>query len=166
MLIIFSGLPGAGKTTLAREVARRLAAVYVRADTIEQALREGGLDDIGGLGYGVGYRLATENLSLGRNVVADSVNPWPLTREAWRQAARNAGKPFFDVEVLCGDQVEHRRRVETRTVDVEGLVAPTWEEVVQRDYRPWDEPPFRVDTATLSIEEAVREILANLPKLD
>ena len=40
MLFIFSGLPGVGKSTVAREVAKRLKAVYVRADTIEQAMRD------------------------------------------------------------------------------------------------------------------------------
>jgi predicted kinase len=43
MLIVFSGLPGVGKTTIARELACSLAAVYLRIDSIEQALRQAGL---------------------------------------------------------------------------------------------------------------------------
>ena len=39
MLVVFGGLPGTGKTTLARQVADRLGATYLRIDTIEQALR-------------------------------------------------------------------------------------------------------------------------------
>jgi predicted kinase len=35
MLIIFGGLPGTGKTTISKEVAKRLKAVYLRVDTIE-----------------------------------------------------------------------------------------------------------------------------------
>jgi predicted kinase len=42
-LIVFGGLPGSGKTTIAREVARALSAVHVRVDSIEQALRNSGL---------------------------------------------------------------------------------------------------------------------------
>lgn len=35
-LFIFSGLPGVGKTTLARELSAYCHAVYCRIDTIEQ----------------------------------------------------------------------------------------------------------------------------------
>ena len=38
MLYIFGGLPGTGKTTLARYLAHHQRAVYLRIDTIEQAL--------------------------------------------------------------------------------------------------------------------------------
>lgn len=39
MLIIFGGLPGTGKTTISKEVAKRLKAVYLRMDTIEQTFK-------------------------------------------------------------------------------------------------------------------------------
>ncbi|MCE5382318.1 AAA family ATPase, partial [Pectobacterium punjabense] len=38
MLIIFGGLPGTGKSTIARLLATRLNAVWLRIDTIEQLL--------------------------------------------------------------------------------------------------------------------------------
>src|SRR5262245_46007311 len=40
MLIIFGGLPGTGKTTIARELAHRTGAVLVRVDSIEHAVRD------------------------------------------------------------------------------------------------------------------------------
>jgi len=43
LLIVFGGLPGTGKTTIARELTRRLAATYLRIDMIERRLREGAL---------------------------------------------------------------------------------------------------------------------------
>ena len=76
MLIAFAGLPGTGKTTVARALARRLAAVYLRIDTLEQAFLASGSSgaDIGPAGYLAAYAVAADNLRLGLTVVADSVN--------------------------------------------------------------------------------------------
>ena len=90
MLIAFSGLPGSGKTTLARSLARTLQATYLRIDTIEDAL----LADDGaafvdrGAGYCIAYAIAEDNLKMGRIVISDSVNPNEITREAWRDVAQ------------------------------------------------------------------------------
>ena len=42
MLIVLAGLPGTGKTTLARRLCERLAAFHLRIDTIEAALKRSG----------------------------------------------------------------------------------------------------------------------------
>lgn len=162
MLIILSGLPGAGKTTLARELALAAVAVHLRIDTVEQALR-GARADVKDEGYRVAYAVAEDNLRLGHVVIADSVNPWPLTREAWRSVAERAGVPSVDVEVVCSDADEHRRRVESRLPDIPGQRLPTWQEVLARDYHPWERERLVVDTARVDIEEAVRTVLARVP---
>ena len=87
MLVILGGLPATGKTAIARELARQLGAVHVRIDTIEQALRHAGVT-VWDHGYRVGYAAAEDNLRLGHTVVADSVNPLEITREAWRDVAK------------------------------------------------------------------------------
>ena len=51
-LYIFSGLPGTGKSTLAKRVAQHFDALYLRIDTIEQALRELYNVDVEGEGAG------------------------------------------------------------------------------------------------------------------
>jgi predicted kinase len=158
MLIVLSGLPGVGKTTIARESARRLGAFHVRIDSIEQALREAGCA-VEGEGYAVGYAVAGDNLRIGRVVIADSVNPWPLTREAWRAVAAEAGVPAVEVEIVCSDLSEHRRRIDERTPDIPGHRLPTWGEVMARDYRAWTTGRIVIDTAGRDVGEGVQAIL-------
>jgi predicted kinase len=161
MLVIFSGLPGTGKTTIARVLAADIGAVHVRIDAIEQALRASGVA-VDAHGYRVGYAIAEDNLRLGRIVVADSVNPWPLTRAEWQDVAKRAGVPSIDVEIVCSDAAAHRRRVESRVADIPGHTLPTWEDVMNRDYRPWTTDRLEIDTALVPADEAVRRIRATM----
>ena len=166
-LIIFSGLPGTGKTTIARELARRIHAVYIRIDSIEQAIRDSaiGVPAVEDAGYRAGYALAADNLASGHSVVADSVNPLPITRDAWRAVGERARVRVVEIEVVCSDREEHRRRVETRAADVVGLKAVTWQEVIDRDYRAWDRERIIVDTAHVSIEESAGHLLCRFSSL-
>ena len=169
MLIVFAGLPGTGKTSIARSLAERLGAVFIRIDTIEQVLADAGAGDVvmadPGLSYLLGYALATDNLRLGLPVVADSVNPLGITRDAWRAAASAASVSVIDVEVICSDVTEHRRRVEQRTSDIAGLTLPTWAEVEAREYHAWDRDRIVIDTAGRSLETCVDELSATLARL-
>ena len=103
ILYIFSGLPGSGKSTLAQLVASRLDAVYLRIDTIEQALRDMCSVEVRGEGYRLAYRIASDNLRLGLNVVADSCNPIELTRREWEQVARETEAAYINIEVICSE---------------------------------------------------------------
>ena len=158
MLVILSGLSGVGKTTIARQLARAMPAVHVRIDSIEQALRNAGWT-VEGEGYAVAQAVAEDNLRLGLTVIADCVNPWPLTRSEWRSVADRAGVGAIEVEIICSDADEHRRRVESRRADLPGHRLPTWAEVLERDYRAWQGQRLVIDTAGRDVEDCVHEIL-------
>ena len=158
MLFIFGGLPGTGKTELSTYLAQKVSAVHLRIDTIEQALRDGGLTIAGPEGYIIAYRIAADNLRLGLPVVADSVNPLDITRQAWREVAAQVGAPFREIETICSDKTEHRRRVETRKIGIPGLKPPTWQDVIEREYHLWQEEHFVIDTAGQTPEESKRRL--------
>jgi predicted kinase len=150
-LIVFGGLPGTGKTTIARELTRRLAAGYIRIDTIEQRLREAGIA-VGATGYVIANALAAENLLIGRTVVADCVNPVAASRNGWRETANRSAARLIEIELICSDVAAHRHRVESRSVDLSGHKQPTWDDVVNRDYEPWDRDHLVLDTAADSVD--------------
>jgi predicted kinase len=162
MLIILSGLPGAGKTTIGKALAARRAATYVRVDEIEHVLRRDLSDgrEIGVAGYTVAHAIASSNLRIGNMVIADSVNPVAESRAGWREVAARLDILNLDVEVICSDEEEHRRRVETRVLDIEGLRPPTWDEVRTRNYLPWSTERLVLDTADLSPDVCVGRIEA------
>jgi predicted kinase len=164
VLVVLGGLPATGKSTIAKTLAGAVRAVHVRIDTVETAIAraEGGFEATNGWelppGYAVGYAVAADQLRLGLDVVADSVNPLPVSRDGWRDAGMRAGARVVEVEVVCSDPVEHRRRAEGRAVDISGLARPTWEAIVGREYEPWQRDRVVVDTAVLDVAGAVTVI--------
>ena len=164
ILFILSGLPASGKSTLAKLIAEEYHAVYLRIDTIEQGLRDLCNFEVQGEGYRLAYRIAGDNLELGRHVVSDSCNPIMLTRREWKEVATRNNNRFIHVEVICSDREEHRKRFETRKSDVKGLTLPTWEEVESREYHSWETERIVIDTANKSIEESFEELKDKLKR--
>jgi predicted kinase len=163
MLYIFSGLPGTGKTTLSQKLAQHTTATYLRIDTIEQALRELCSVKVEGEGYRLAYRIVTDNLNLGISVVADSCNPINLTRNEWEEIARNSHSKFINIEIICSDNEEHKKRIENRKATIPNFKLPLWEDVKAREYHPWvGKSCIVIDTAFKTTNESFSELLSNL----
>ncbi|RJQ83987.1 AAA family ATPase [Amycolatopsis panacis] len=155
-LILLSGLPGTGKSTIAAPLARALRAAYLRIDTIEQTLVESG--ELAApprtAGYLTGYALAGDQLGIGVTVVAECVNPLKITRDAWARVAGENAAWLLEVELICSDPTEHRSRVENRRIDIPGLTPQTWRQVLDREYEAWDREHLIIDTAIASARRA------------
>ena len=165
LLVVVGGLPAVGKTAVCRallgERPMTPPMTWLRVDSIEQALRRSGEmapDMPGGAGYYAAAAVAGDVLSTGGDVLVECVNPLPITRRLWERTAVDAGSRLLQVELVCSDRDEHRRRVEQRVSDIEGLVLPGWRDVLQRDYAPWPEADLRLDTGRLEVTGAAELI--------
>lgn len=165
VLYIFSGLPGVGKSTLASALSKHIGATYLRVDTIEQGLRDLYQADIYDEGYQLAFRVAKDNLKLGLSVIGDSCNSVSKSRIAWQQIATDLGIQFINIEVMCSDNSEHKRRVETRQPNIPNLTLPTWQQVQEREYQTWDCDVIKVNTANQTVLQSV-SLLIQLLKLN
>jgi predicted kinase len=138
LLVVFAGLPGSGKSVLARGTANAIGATYLRIDTIETAIALTLMSfKDNPVGYVVAEWVAADQLVAGRDVVADAVNGIGVARAGWAAMAARTRSELRFVEVRCSDTAEHRRRVGTRQPEMPGQGMPTWEQVQNRRYEPW-----------------------------
>ena len=103
MLVVVSGLPGTGKSTVAVALARQVRAVHLSIDEVEEAMLGAGLPPTFATGVAAyeAVRAAVEqNLALGHHVVVDAVNEKGLPRD--RNAQR--GSAFQDASDRMQDR--------------------------------------------------------------
>ena len=158
ILFIFSGLPAVGKSTLARFVVKEFGAVYLRIDTIEQGLKDLCRINVEGEGYRLAYRMTADNLQLGNNVVADCCNPIELTRREWEEVAVNNNCCFVNIEVICSDKTEHKKRAEQRNTEVANMNLPVWDDIENREYHEWHKSRIVIETAGKTIKQCQTEL--------
>ncbi|HET6530680.1 MAG TPA: ATP-binding protein [Actinoplanes sp.] len=150
VLAVFAGLPGVGKSTLAAQVAAELPATVLAVDTVDFTLQRHDVTEPrpGFAAYAVVAALAEVQLRIGHHVIIDAVNPVRSARQLWTDLADRMDVPLRVVEVVCGDDAEHRRRVEARYAarDHDGI--PDWVRVLERqaEYEPYLGPRLVVDT--------------------
>ena len=147
-----AGLPGSGKSAIASELARRLPAVHLAVDELEDAMLRAGLRnsyEVGLAAYLGAEAAAEANLRIGAHVVIDAVNDHPYARGQWLQLAERTSVALAFVEVVCSDVALHRERLEHRTRPYTALPEPTWESLLPRRaaLEQWGDERITVDTA-------------------
>ncbi len=162
MLIVISGLPATGKTTLAAAFSRHVGAVHLSVDTLEDAMIRAGLEPgwtTGVAAYEAVGAAAEQNLVLGLVVVVDAVNDSEVARQTWRDAAGRAEVDVRFVLLLPPPSAEHQRRLSARTRGFGHVLDPSWEQVMARAdaYEAWEDEPI-----VLASEEPVGELVRRL----
>jgi hypothetical protein len=148
MLVLITGLPGTGKSTVADEVARILGAPVLSHDWVMSGLRpyreiQTALDAMDPPGHRrVGWSLlgalARAQLRAGRSVVLDGVARAPEI-ESCRQVADEEDTEMALIVTDCSDLEHHRRLVEGRERGIPDWYELSWAQV-QRSRQNWDPP--------------------------
>ena len=83
--ILVMGLPGSGKTTIAKILVKELKATWLNADEIRKKYNDWDFSDAGRQRQAKRmFDLAEEYISNGKNVVADFICPTAKTRDEFR----------------------------------------------------------------------------------
>ena len=153
-LIVFSGLPGAGKSVLAEAVGRELGIPVFAKDWLEATLLRSRLvpaeteKQLGSVGYDLLTVLAERQLSLNQSVILDSVASTESIRNTWRDLGKKHNAAWRVIECVCSDVLAHRERLEKRQRLIPGWHELAWSDVefVRSYYVPWNEERLILDS--------------------
>lgn len=154
-LIIFSGLPGTGKSSLAEAVGRYLGIPVFAKDWLEVSLLQSELrpmvkeKSLGFAGYELLTVLAKRQLMLGQSVILDSVAATRTIRAEWKKLAKRYQAEWRVIECVCSDESIHRARLKVRRRRIPGWHELEWFEVerVKKYYAPWHAERLTLDMA-------------------
>jgi hypothetical protein len=144
-LVVVTGLPGTGKSTVAAIAADELGTAVVAHDWAMSSLRgyptiQSALDALDGghrmVGWSILVALAQAQLVENRSVVLDGV---ARQREQAQCAAlaRDAGARLLTIATHCSDIDVHRQRIDGRRRGIPGWRELRWEDV-ERAARGWE----------------------------
>jgi len=164
LLIVFTGLPGTGKSSLAEAIGRELGIPVFAKDWLEATLRRSGLGasaEVSYAGYELLTTLAQRQLQLGQSVILDSVASIEAVRTRWRELADLYQAQWCVIECVCSDEAAHRARLAVRERGIPGWHELDWSEVecVKAYYAEWKDERLIVD-AVSPLAENIKAVLA------
>lgn len=137
-LVIFSGLPGVGKSTLAHRLAQELRWPLLSIDDVTGPIPENAGISFWDSRVAVLLRLTEVQLELGLSVIVDSVF-MNLDRNHAQELARKYNVHFRPIYVYLSDDEIWKQRVRERYAEMQNPEVATWERIQhQRErFRPW-----------------------------
>ena len=169
-LILFSGLAGTGKSTLANVVARELKMPIISFDYfIDYALPRHMLIDPGKWTnqdvFDMMNQLAEQQLGLGVSVVLDAVYFSQASRDLVRHVAEKSKTRFCAIHTFCSDKEIWRRRVMARADNTSPDETPAkWETIIAEldEFDPWNEDDALFVDAICPIDENKQRVIRYL----
>ena len=169
-LIVLSGLPGSGKSHLARDIARRYPLALLESDALRKALikRPVYSQKESARLFTACHALLGGLLSNGIPALLDATNLKEMHRRPLYSIAERAGARLLLVEVRAADEVA-RRRLEARLKaenpwDRSDATLDVYESM-RGAAEPIERPHFVVDTSVDDLDQAVERIVGELARV-
>lgn len=173
MIVLMIGLPGTGKSGLAKFAGKELHGPVIDKDIIKSALLERGEEDwnrSGSLAYTILRDLTADLVKQGWDVVVDSPGHYLSFQQDMARIAEECGVGLRLIECICEDESVRRERFERRKGgdkmeaqhdDLDKVL----DEVEQEDFSSEGFHALKVDTCVDKdlAEEQVKAYLAEKP---
>lgn len=155
-LILLMGVPASGKTTMAKEILKRIWAIYLDNNFIADAFFSNTRTDPQYLDlrrnlYDVLYRITEENLMVANSVLLDVPHVTHMQDDKWRVAiserAARCGANLIVIRCFCSEETLHRR-ISARAEERDRWKLENWPEFVRREPLrvPIPFPHLEIDT--------------------
>ena len=147
-IIIIGGVPGAGKSTLASALSRKLNIPVFNKDLLESVIVQNGLvpvSELNGVGYELMEKLALTEVEMGRSLILDCVASLGRVKKYWNSFDVDLVKY---IECVCTDEALHKLRLESRVRNIKGWYELTWADVVsiKENYEPCFTARLKIDS--------------------
>ena len=138
-LVIFSGLPGTGKSTLANRLARELCWPLLCIDDVVGEAPENAGIPFWDSKVEILLRLTEVQLELGLSVIVDSVF-MNMDRNHAQELARKHNARFVPIYVYISDDKLWEQRVTARYAEMNNKAVATWERIghQRQRFRDWE----------------------------
>ena len=166
-VIVFSGPPGTGKSTLADTIGRELPAPVVAWDwlvagltpfaAVQRVLEQVERDTYRDVGYSLMSQMVEKQLRNDQPVILDCVVRMRAL-DRWSEIAAAHGVPFCVVECVCSDVEIHKSRVVGRVRAIPGWNELDWKfvEMSRTAYEPLAVEKIVVDAVDPVAENLAR----------
>lgn len=148
MLIIVCGLPGSGKSSLSKELAKLFTAVHLNSDAIRKKLfpQPTYSEEEKRMVYVEMAKQAGEILDRGNGVIADATFSRKEYRRILEAEAAKTGAKVFIIRCML-HEYEIKKRLERRQVSGKSPSDADYEVYVKlkESFEPLDEPHLEVD---------------------